>query len=124
MSRAHRRAWIVVALLAMVAIGAVAGVIGPDLVQTWLYDNRPSGVACGDLPTGAEAEAALAAHPDLVRRIEGLGDDVDVYVDEPCDDHPGAAEIAVTYPGGDLRERIEALLAEESFGVPTSLRNV
>ena len=124
MSRGRRWAWIVTVLVAAVGAAVLVVAVAPAFLQTWLYDNRPSGIACDDLPTRAQAEAALAAHPGLVSRIRALDDDVDVYVQEPCDDRPGAAEILVIYPGGDLRERIEALLAEEAFGVPTSLRNV
>ncbi len=124
MDRGRRRFWLVVVLFAVVAAGAVLARVGPGLVQVWLYDNRLSGVACADLPPRGEVEAVLAAHQDLVRRIEALGDEVAVDVAEPCDGWPGAAEILVTYPGGGLRQRIEELLAEESFGVPTSLRNV
>jgi hypothetical protein len=107
----------------MVTVAAIVA-LGPALIQTLLFDNRPSGVACEDLPDRAAVEEALASHADLTRRIEDLDPTVEVLVKEPCDNRPGAAEIVVVYPGGDLRERIEGLLAEESFGVPTTLRNV
>lgn len=126
-SGARRPSWIVVALVAAMTAAVLVVAIGPGLsvVQTSLYDNRPSGVACENLPTRAEVEADLTEHAGLVRRLEALDPGaVEVMVSEPCDDHPGAAEILVTYPGGDLRERIEQLLVGESFGVPTSLRNV
>lgn len=118
------RMWLAVALVATATTVALFVLIGPGLVQTWLYDNRPSGVACEDLPTRFEVEAALAEHPDLVRRIQDLDPAVEVLVSEPCQDLPGAAAVLVIYPGGDLRERIEQLLAEETFEVPTTLRNV
>lgn len=120
----RRRVWIAATVVAVAAITVLGVLAGPRVIQTWLYDNRPSGVACDDLPDRAVVERALAAHADLVRRIEDLDPAVEVLASEPCDDRPGAAEIEVLYPGGDLRERIEALLAEEPFGVPTTLRNV
>jgi hypothetical protein len=110
-------------MVTVAAIVALGIALGPALIQTLLFDNRPSGVACEDLPDRAAVEEALASHADLTRRIEDLDPTVEVLVKEPCDNRPGAAEIVV-YPGGDLRERIEGLLAEESFGVPTTLRNV
>lgn len=114
------------ALVAVMTTAVLVVAIGPslDVVQTSLYDNRPSGVACEDLPTRAEVEADLADHPGLVRRIEDLDPAVEVLVSKPCDDHRGAAEILVIYPGGDLREQVGQLLVGESFGVPTPLRNV
>jgi hypothetical protein len=124
------RPWIVatgivvaVALAAMFAVPAVSIWLSPAV-----YDNRPSGVACADLPTRTEVESALVLHSDLVRRIEAVGaadGSVWVHVVQPCPDtHPDHAEILIAYPGGGDREQIEALLAEESFGVPVSLLNV
>lgn len=124
MSGRHRRVLVVLAMVATASLIALGVVLGPTLIQTELYDNRPSGVACEDLPGRAEVETALALHADLVRRIEDLDPAVELFVSEPCDHHPGAAEVLVIYPGGDLRQRIEDLLAEESLGVPTTLRNV
>lgn len=127
MSGARRLLWIVVALVAVMTMAVLVITVGPSLsvVQALVYDNRPSGVACEDLPTRAEVEADLADHAGLVRRIEDLDPGaVEVMVSEPCDDHPGAAEILVIYPGGGLRERVEQLLVDEFFGVPTTLRNV
>ncbi len=120
----RRRVGVVAGMVAVAATVALGIALGPALIRTVLYDNRPSGVACEDLPARAAVEEALASHADLTRRIEDLDPTVEVLVSEPCDDRPGAAEILVVYPGGDVRERIEGLLAEESFGVPTTLRNV
>ena len=120
----RRRVWVAATIVAVAAIAVLGAILGPTLIQTWLYDNRPSGVACDDLPDRAAVQEALDTHAELTRRIEDLDPAVEVLVSEPCDDRPGAAEILVLYPGGDLRERIEGLLAEESFGVPTTLRNV
>lgn len=128
--RRSRRTWVVVTGI-VVAI-ALAAVYAFPALSTWFAvsvgDNRPSGVACADLPTRAEVENAAALRSDLVRRIEAVGADdgsVVVYLTVPCPEtHPDRAEILITYPGGDDRERIEAILAEESFGVPVSLLNV
>lgn len=128
--RRGRPSW-VIATGIVLAVALAAYFVVPA-VSTWFVvsvgDNRPSGVACADLPTLAEVEDALALHSDLVRRIEAVGADYDsVWVDvtAPCQEtHPDRAEILISYPGGTDRERIEAILAEESFGVPVSLQNV
>ena len=111
-----------VALAAMFAVPALG-----NWFEVYVGDNRSSGVICADLPTRTEVENALALHSDLVRRIEAVGaDDGSVWVEvvAPCHEDPDRAEIMIAYPGGTDRERIEALLAEESFGVPVSLQNV
>lgn len=128
--RGHGRAlaWAAVGVgvvLAGLLAGAIILVVAPGFLQGPLYDNRPSGVACADLPAAEDVERALAEHPDLVRRIEAVGEAVWVEVSVPCaDSHPDRAEVLVTYPGGQDRQRIEEILEDESFGVPTSLRNV
>ena len=129
-SRRGRPGWVIAT--GVVLAVALAAVFVVPAASTWFAvsvgDNRPSGVACADLPTRAEVENALALHADLVRRIEAVGaDDGSVWVDvvQPCPEtHPDRAEILIAYPGGTDRERIEAILAEESFGVPVSLLNV
>ena len=126
--RRGRPGWVVVTGIVLAV--ALAAVFVVPAVSTWFAvsvgDNRPSGVACADLPTRAEVENALALHSDLVRRIEAVGADGSVWVDvvQRCHDYPDRAEILIAYPGGTDRERIEAILAEESFGVPVSLLNV
>ena len=127
--RRRRPRWVVATgIVLAVALAAffVIPVLGPWFVVT-IADNRPSDVICADLPTRTEVENALALHADLVRRIEAVGaDDGSVWVEvvAPCHERPDRAEIMITYRGGTDRERIEAILAEESFGVPVSLRNV
>ena len=126
--RRGRPAWVIATGIVLAV--ALAAVFVVPAASTWFAvnvgDNRPSGVACAGLPTRAEVENALALHSDLVRRIEAVGaDDDSVWVDvvQRCQDHPDRAEILIAYPGGGARERIEAILAEESFGVPVSLLN-
>ena len=118
--RAGRGWWVA---LALAAVAVVAVLVLPGVLTESLYDNRPSGVACGDLPERSRVEAALEAHAELVGRIEAVGDQVDVAVVAPCDSHPDRAEIRVFYPGGDDRERIEDVLDDDGFGVPISLVN-
>lgn len=128
--RRGRPGWVVVTGIVLAV--ALAAVFVVPAVSTWFAvsagDNRPSGVACADLPTRAEVENALALHSDLVRRIEAVGADDDsvwITISQPCrGTHPDRAEILIAYPGGTDRERIEAILAEEPFGVPVSLLNV
>ncbi len=119
--------WLWIALAVVAATGLAAGLAFaflPSPLSQLLYDNRPSGVACEDLPERVEVEAALQEHAELERRIEAVGDRVNVFVAKPCESHPDRAEIEVQYPGGDDRQRIEDILKEEDFGVPVTLRNV
>lgn len=122
---ARRPLWIVVGIAAAAAVVlAFAAVIFlPPFMQVWLYDSRPSGVACEDLPTIEEVDAALLAHRDLVREIESVGENVLVESTQTCSSAPDRGEITVFYPGGDDREQIEAILEQRDFGVPVALRN-
>jgi len=128
-ARSGRKRWIVLAAVVLAAVVLAALLVaavtrGPQLLQLWVYDNRPSGVSCENLPETPEVEAALKEHASLRAELEALDPDVEIVVSHPCDNRPGAAEILIMYPGGDLRGRIEAVLERESFGVPTSLKNV
>jgi hypothetical protein len=121
-----------VVALAIVVIACVIGVVGAKdsigrFVQDKFYDNVPSGVACGELPTRAVVEKAIADKPGLVRQIEAVGpapDTVVVRMDDTRCSPKDQAEILILYPGHSERVKIEAILKEESFGVPVALRNV
>ncbi|MCC2315541.1 hypothetical protein [Cellulomonas xiejunii] len=115
--------WVLPAVVGLCALFLLAALLGPTLLQGPLYDSRPSGVPCDELPTRQQVQTALEVHADVVRRIEAVGDQVSVTASQPCASHPGRAEVLVVYPGGDDREDIQAILADDDLGVPVSLRN-
>jgi hypothetical protein len=122
---ARRPLWVGIGVAAAVAVvlAFAAVLVLPPFMQVWLYDSRLSGVACEDLPSIEEVEAALLAHADLVRAIESVGEEVLVESTQTCSSAPDRGEITVFYPGGDDREQIEAILEQRNFGVPLALRN-
>jgi len=108
---------------AAVAVLALAAVLlAPGPLQMWLYGSRASGVACADLPSVAQVQAALDEHADVVRRIEDVGDQVDVLLTATCED-PSRAELVVVYPGRHERREVEAILSRHDLGVPVSWQN-
>lgn len=115
--------WVLPAVTGLCALVLLAALLGPALLQGSLYDSRPSGVPCGELPTRQQVQVALDVHADVVRRIEAVGDQVSVTASQPCSSHPDHAEVLVVYPGGDDREHIQAILDDHDLGVPVSLRN-
>ncbi|MFI9630881.1 hypothetical protein [Streptomyces sp. NPDC052042] len=72
---------------------------------------------CDQLPNASQAQAALAANPDLVAQLTSQGPGVAVRVDSPgCKDR---ALVEVTYRTADERAGIDAVLtSEDGFGVP------
>jgi hypothetical protein len=130
--RGRRILIINVAALAIVVIACVIGLVTARdsigrFIQDKFYDNVPSGVKCADLPTRAAVEKAIADKPALVKKIEEVGgqpDIVVVLVDDTRCRPKDQAEILILYPGHEERVRIEAILKDETFGVPVALRNV
>ncbi|MFF9322970.1 hypothetical protein ACF1BP_37075 [Streptomyces sp. NPDC014735] len=74
---------------------------------------------CNQLPNASQAQAALAANPDLVAQLTDQGPGVAVRVDSPgCKDR-NRALVEVTYRTADERAGIDAVLtSEDGFGVP------
>jgi hypothetical protein len=95
--------------------------------STWysdkILDNREHGLPCEALPTPDEVKQVLAEHLDLVQEIEAVNPGhVTVEVDElTC---PNRADIVISYPSHQDREKIEAILQSDTFfGAPYRLCN-
>lgn len=77
---------------------------------------------CGQLPTVAEATAALDNHEKLAKEIEELGDGIKVEVGKPCPDDQDRGLVLVSYDSKSERNVIKNLLTHrEGFGVPVHL---
>ncbi|MEU2614565.1 hypothetical protein ABZ570_23745 [Micromonospora sp. NPDC007271] len=109
---------IAVGAVAVVAIGAgAAAVLGGVLPMS--TDTHPP---CEELPTAAEARAALSKNETLAADIEALGGGISVEVGSPCPKGQDRALIQVTYGSKPEREAIGSLLARrDGFGVPVHL---
>lgn len=88
-----------------------------------ILDNREHGLPCEALPTPAEVKQVLEEQQALVKEIEAVQPGhVFVEVDEvTC---PDRADIVISYPSHQEREKLEAILPSDTFfGVPYRLRN-
>lgn len=100
----------------ILAVGAVA------FLKGWIPISRDTHPPCDQLPTVAEASAALAGHQDLAEEIKALGDGIEVEVGKPCPDDQDRGLIMVTYGSKAERDAIADLLSRsEGFGVPVYL---
>ncbi|MFI1194794.1 hypothetical protein ACH4T9_16260 [Micromonospora sp. NPDC020750] len=111
-------------LLSKIAIGAVAVVaLGAAVALGGVFptstDTHPP---CEELPTTAEASAALTRSGSLATDIAALGKGISVEVGSPCPKGQDRALIQVTYGSKSEREAISSLLARrDGFGVPVHL---
>lgn len=76
---------------------------------------------CEQLPDKSSVAKALAAHGNLVARLERIGSGVKVEVATPCKGQPDRALIRISYATKAEREGIDQVLAQEGFGVPVEL---
>jgi len=105
----------VVACLIMI-VGAVA------FLRGWVPLSGDTHPPCGQLPTVAEATAALADHQDLAEEIKALGDGIEVEVGKPCPGNQDRGLIMVSYGSKAERDAIADLLSRrEGFGAPVYL---
>jgi hypothetical protein len=113
-------------LVSKITIGAVAVVVIGAGAVTLLggvfarsTDTHPP---CAELPTAAEARAALKGNEPLVTEIEALGTDISVAVGSPCPEGQARGLIQVIYGSKAEREAIGSLLGRrDGFGVPVHL---
>ncbi|MFF3867773.1 hypothetical protein [Micromonospora sp. NPDC001898] len=111
-------------LLPKIAIGVVAAIaIGSAAILGGVFptstDTHPP---CEELPTAAEASAALTRSESLATDIAALGKGISVEVGSPCPRGQDRALIQVTYGSKPEREAISNLLARrDGFGVPVHL---
>ncbi|HEX5595820.1 MAG TPA: hypothetical protein VFX61_07350 [Micromonosporaceae bacterium] len=109
---------IAISAVAVVAIGAGAAAVLGGVFPT-SSDTHPP---CEELPTAAEASAALTKNHSLATDIEALGKGISVEVGSPCPKGQDRALIQVTYGSQSEREAIGSLLARrDGFGVPVHL---
>ncbi|GIN86166.1 hypothetical protein J6TS2_25520 [Heyndrickxia sporothermodurans] len=105
---------IVVGLL--LVVGAVA------LLNGWIPVSRDTHPSCDQLPTVAEATAALASHQGLAKEVKALGDGIAVEVGTPCPDDQDRGLVMVSYGSRSERDAITDLLSRrDGFGVPVHL---
>lgn len=76
---------------------------------------------CERLPTRTAVADAVAAHEALVTRMKGVGAGVRVDVITACQGPPDGALVSVTYATDSERNALDAILQEESFGVPVEV---
>lgn len=88
-------------------------------ITTSPKDTHPP---CDQLPTVAEATAALDNHRNFAKEIEKLGDGIKVEVGKPCSDDQERGLVLVRYDSKSERDAINNLLSSsEGFGVPVHL---
>lgn len=112
-----RRTWVLTVVIvavflaggAAVAALNIGGVVGGGGVA------RPP---CGKLPDKAAVLTALHTHPDMIKRLENVGNGVRVNLAQPCDD-ANLGLVRVTYTNDSQRDAIDTVLQhEDGFGVP------
>ncbi|MFG1955877.1 hypothetical protein [Micromonospora sp. NPDC048830] len=109
---------IAIGVVAVVAIGAGAAAALGGVFPTSTDTHPP----CEELPTAAEARAALSRNESLATNIEALGEGISVEVGSPCPKGQDRALIQVTYGSKPEREAIgNLLLRHDGFGVPVHL---
>ncbi|PCK72199.1 hypothetical protein PL1_0751 [Paenibacillus larvae subsp. larvae B-3650] len=100
----------------LLVVGAVA------LLNGWIPVSRDTHPPCDQLPTVAEATAALASHQGLAKEIKALGDGIAVEVGKPCPDDQDRGLVMVSYASRSERDAIADLLSRrDGFGVPVHL---
>lgn len=107
-----------------IMLGVLAGllVVGFALLNGLFPTSRDTHPPYDQLPTVAEAAAALAEHQDLAEEIKALGDGIAVEVSQPFPEHPDRGLIRVSYRSRSERNAIADLLSQrEGFGVPVHL---
>lgn len=114
------------AQMSRITLGAVAAVVigtgaavGLGGVWPTSSDTHPP---CEQLPTAAEADAALARNQLLVNDIEALGAGITVGVGRPCPRGRDRALVRVSFTSGSEHDAVAGLLARsDGFGVPVHL---
>lgn len=107
-----------------IIIGVVAGLllVGVAHLNGFFPSSRDTHPPCDQLPTVAEATAALAGHQDLAEEIKALGDGIEVEVGKPCPNDQDRGLIMVSYGSKSERDAIADLLSRsEGFGAPVHL---
>lgn len=99
---------------------AVAGWLAWQVGDSFMEMRPPS---CSEMLPEAQVREVVAAHPDLVGRIEAAGAmDLAVVSKEegPC---RGRAYLLIGYDTGATKKRIRKLIGRSFFGVPVRWQN-
>ncbi len=122
------------AVFAAVTVVATVGCIGSMILEgqtklirraydNFILDNKDHYLSCDQLPTEMEVTRILAAHQDVVQRIEGVNPGF-VGVEMDAQTCPGKADILIWFGTHQDRESIEKIIGGESFfGIPYRLQN-
>jgi hypothetical protein len=106
-------------LLGALLVAAAALLAGVDPLPLGRDSTR---LPCEQLPDRQTVADAIAAHQELVTRIERVGPGVTVEVATPCDDSPDWAIVRITYTTDAEREGVDTILRDAlGFGVPVEL---
>lgn len=113
-------------LASKIVIGAVAvavlGAGGAAVFGGVFPMSENTHPPCEELPTRAEATAALDRNRTLVADLEKLGRDISVGVGTPCPEGQDRALIQVTYGSDKEHEAVgDLLVRRDGFGVPVHL---
>ena len=113
--------WVSKVVIASVAV-AVIGVGGAVVLGGAFAQSKDTYPPCEQLPSAAEASAALTGHRALADEIEALGTGISVKVGKPCPDGQDRALIEVVYGSESEHDAIGDLLGRrDGFGVPVRL---
>jgi len=109
---------IALGVVVLAAIGAGGAAVFGGAFSTTKDDHPP----CEELPTRAQADAALTKNRALATDIEALGKGISVGVGTPCPKGQDRALIQVTYKSDSEHEAIgDLLVRRDGFGVPVYL---
>lgn len=113
--------WVPKVVLGVVTV-AVIGAGAAAVLGGAFASSKDSYPPCEQLPTAAEASAALTGHQALADEIEALGTGISVKVGKPCPSGQDRALIEVAFGKESQREAIGDLLGRrDGFGVPVRL---
>lgn len=105
-----------------VVVGLLLIVVAAVFLNGWIPVSRDTHPPCGQLPTVAEATAALESHQDLAEEIKALGEGITVEVGKPCPDDQDRGLVMVSYGSRSERDAIANLLSHrDGFEVPVQL---
>jgi hypothetical protein len=76
---------------------------------------------CDQLPSVQAVNDAVASHQELIARIEKVGQGVKVGVGKPCGGQTDRAIVHIEYAAAAERKDVDAILQNDSFGVPVEL---
>lgn len=110
----RKRILLIGGALAVVGVAALAlmGIFNP------LLSGSHKSPPCEQLPAKAQVTQAIAQHADLVGRLSGVGDGVDVTVEEPCPNQDKAfVKVSVATQEQETSAR-DVLGKSNGFGVP------